>query len=149
MCRTCIGSHFFGSEDAFRHVEKFSLSPIVDDGPACTAVSDIDGLRSARLTEIKFRDVSGIEERRKAADLFAMASVTELIPEGAVLLQATFRLKFKHAESRCVTIRLPNAATFTRDTDAETIRQWLVARGISKGGKEIVRAVGGQMELQY
>ena len=148
MCRTCIGSHLFGSEGAFRHVEKFSLSPIVDDGPACLAVSDIEGLRFARLTEIKFKDVSGIEEHRKAADLFALANVSELIPEGAVLLQATFRLKFKHGgQSRCVTIRLPNAATFTRDTDAETIRQWLVARGISKGGKEIVRACGGQMEL--
>lgn len=148
MCRRCIGSHLFGTEDAFGHVEKFSLSPIVADGLACTAVSDIDGLRSARLTEVKFKTLNSIDENRKAPDLFAMASVAELIPEGASLFQATFRLKFKHArQSRCITIRTPNAATYTHDSDTEMVRQWLAARGISKEGKEIVRAAGSQLKL--
>lgn len=131
-----FGKHVFGDEslfDADRLEGKFTLRPIIDDGPACVACSDIDGIESIHLCELQFRHHSSQQhvETHKADDVFAaLGSIQHAVPPNALLLRAGFKVKFASAaRPRSVVIRQPNVTVFDRESDAELLNAWLARRG--------------------
>lgn len=131
-----FGKHLFDNE-AFFCLEgddgKFTLAPIVEDGRACLACTDVDGIEEVQLCEIQFRHHSHQYhvEVHKADDVFsALEDINRIIPASARLLRASFKIKFQNAvRPRTVVIRPPNITIFDRESDAELLTVWMIKRG--------------------
>jgi hypothetical protein len=97
------------------------------------ACGDIEGLESITLVEVQFlwggayREI----EIRKATDVFAaFESRDRDLPESPRIIKAVLKVKFSDSKTeRSVTIRPPNIAQYTRDSDAVILEQWLEQRG--------------------
>ncbi len=137
--RTCIGRYLFGDAELFSGNGRYTLSPLRDDARAALACDDIEGLDSVVLTELRFDwgGAHGEKETRQARDLLAaFESRKRSIPTDPHprIVSATFAVRFTGSQAkRKVTIRPPSVANYTRDTDAELIGKWLVARGFVSG----------------
>ncbi|MCW5775346.1 MAG: hypothetical protein KIS87_02725 [Phycisphaeraceae bacterium] len=132
-CRA-FGKRLFNDELLFSTEVRgrFTLAPIVERGPDCLVCSDVDGLESVRLTELRWRHDSQRYhvEIHQSDDVFAaLEEAHRSIPASATLLKAVFKMKFRHAErERSVAIKPPNAAVFDRESDAPLVHDWLVRR---------------------
>jgi len=134
-CRL-LGKHVFGNE-AFFDIDgtdgKFTLQPILEDGRACVAVSDIEGIDEIRLSELQFRHEADQYhvEVHKADDVFtALEEISRTVHPGARLLKAGFKVRFQDAvRPRTVVIRPPNVTIFDRESDAELLNLWMGRRG--------------------
>lgn len=130
-----LGKHLFGSQTFFDTSgrEKYTLEPLRIDGRSALSCSDVAGIESISLTELHWRFKSGQMhiQIHKANDVFGALSRNNFtIPEDATLIKASFKIKFKGSKSaRTVTIRLPSAAIFGRDLDADIVNEWLQKRG--------------------
>lgn len=100
---------------------------------SCLVCSDIDGLEWVKLRELQFfwGGPYGELEIRRAKDLFlSLQWRNRTIPRSATMVQAKFEVKFAKVKSpRTVTIRPPNIASFTRDSDSVISEMWLASRG--------------------
>lgn len=128
-----LGKHVFGDEARFPPADRFTLQPLIADGPASLNVDDVDGIASVRLVEYRhyWGGAHREMETRKAEDIFAAFAgrcITTL--PGSNLSSATFKIAFENAEKeRSVTIRPPGIARYERNDDSELIDQWLCKRG--------------------
>ena len=142
----CIlfGKHLFGSEQTFEvdaEEGKFTLRPIVDQGRDCLVCTDAEGIEHVALTELQFRHDSAYAhvETHKGEDVFqAMDDVRRKIPFTATLVKASLRVTFsKTLRPRTVVIRPPNIAIFDRESDSETLNDWLTKRGFIQDPREL------------
>jgi hypothetical protein len=130
-----LGRHLFGDEAFFDTGgrEKYTLQPLRTDGMAALSCSDVAGIEEISLTELHWwYDSTMIHTQiHKAKDVFdAFLKRKISIPDWVILIKASFRVKFKGSKNaRTVTIRLPSAAIFARDSDADVINEWLKKRG--------------------
>ncbi|MEN6386028.1 MAG: hypothetical protein ABFD79_12645 [Phycisphaerales bacterium] len=130
-----LGKHLFNNEAFFDTSgrEKYTLEPLRTDGRAALSCADVDGIEHISFTELYWRYNSNQMhiQMHKANDIFEALSVKKFtIPKDATLTKASFKIKFKGSKStRTVTIRLPSAAIFGRDSDADVVNEWLKKRG--------------------
>lgn len=132
-----IGFHFFSDREYFPTGERFTLSPLVERGPAALACEDVPGLESIKLVGFQrfwggaYKD----KEIREATDIFAICGEGRRISlAGGELKRATFSVKMQgELKPRKVTIRPPNIAIYDRDSDSEPVEIWLRRQGFIIG----------------
>lgn len=131
-----LGKHLFGGEDFFELDStggKYTLAPIVLDGPACLSCVEIEGIEEIALAELHFRHDSQQYhvEVHKADDVFAaLQEIGRTIPESAQLLKATFRVTYENAtRPRTLVIRPPAVTIVDRESDADVLERWMELRG--------------------
>jgi len=134
LYRHAMGKHLLGSEFHFWGAKKYSCDPLRTAGPACLAVSDVEGIEWARLTEIhceQFVQRQRLVQSRKASDLFATCQDwRSWFPTDASILRANFKVKFRHAKApQSVSLCPPHTATYSHDADCSLTERWLRARG--------------------
>ncbi|GIW56162.1 MAG: hypothetical protein KatS3mg082_2566 [Nitrospiraceae bacterium] len=128
-----FGKHLFGDETCFPSTSKYTLEPLREYGADALACGDVQGIEWITLTEVHLfwggaqREI----EIRKALDVFAALSERQReLPEHPRIIKAVFKVKFADSKTpRSVTIRPSNIATYTRDSDAALVEQWLELRG--------------------
>ncbi|GIW55527.1 MAG: hypothetical protein KatS3mg082_1931 [Nitrospiraceae bacterium] len=128
-----FGKHLFGDETCFPSTSKYTLEPLREYGADALACGDVPGIEWITLTEVHLfwggaqREI----EIRKALDVFAALSERQReLPEHPRIIKAVFKVKFADSKTpRSVTIRPSNIATYTRDSDAALVEQWLELRG--------------------
>ena len=128
-----LGQHLFVDENCFPGIRKYTLDPLREYGADSLACGDIEGIESITLIEINLlwggahREI----EIRKANDIFAaLAARQRELPEHPRIIKAVFKVKFADSKTpRSVTVRPPNIAQYTRDSDAALVEQWLELRG--------------------
>ena len=132
LYRTLFGYHFFGCYGQFGGAAKYSLEPLRDHGPRSLQTVDVPGIEHIRLGELQYT-VSGIVPALhtvKADDVFAcLTGGPGGIHPGWALKKATFRIRFTgQPRARSLTLKPPNVALYTRDSDATVAEQWLLRR---------------------
>jgi hypothetical protein len=133
LYRQQFGSHLFDDPNFFSINKKYTLEPLREYGLASMACGDIDGIESITLTEVHllwggaYREI----EVRKATDLFAaLESRGRELPSHPTLIKAMLKVKFVDCKTpRSVTIKPPNVAQYTRDSDAVILEEWMAQRG--------------------
>lgn len=133
LYRHQFGSHLFDDPNFFSINKKYTLEPLREYGLASMACGDIDGIESITLTEVHllwggaYREI----EVRKATDLFAaLESRGRELPSHPTLIKAMLKVKFVDCKTpRSVTIKPPNVAQYTRDSDAVILEEWMAQRG--------------------
>lgn len=136
LLREKIGLHLFGDAGHFAaDAVIFTLDPLRVAGEEALTCVDIEGLESIVLREIKIA-WGGAEhevETRRANDLFrAYERRHARIPDTARIVQAKFQVTFSDSKTpRMVTITNSNKTTYTRDSDAAVIEEWMVKRGFT------------------
>jgi hypothetical protein len=134
-CRV-FGEHVFGDPDFFRVSDaapRYALSRILREGRNALVCSDIEGMRAVRLVELQVRHGGGLGHREihKADDVFdALDDIGRDMPADAEPIRAGFKVLFSDSSRwRTVTLCVPNAAVYDRDSDGEIINFWLRQRG--------------------
>ena len=131
-----IGKHLFGDAGLFDFENakpKYTLKPLIDQGPEVLACRKGEGVQAVRMVELQF--IHDFEQRyvecHRGDDVFAaMAAKNRGIPEDAQLVRVSFKVLFEGAiKWRTVTLCMPNIASFDRESDAQTIHAWLAKRG--------------------
>ncbi len=136
MYRKTIGLHFFGDEKHFSEGKaKFTLDPLKVDGEDALVCVDVDGMESVVLRELHYY-WGGPEhevEIRRASNLFeAFKRRNRRIPDNARIIKAKFEVKFTDSKAkRVVTITNSNVTSFTRDSDASAVEDWMTRRGFA------------------
>jgi hypothetical protein len=133
LYRGVFGKRLFGDPACFPDTAKYDLAPLRRDGKDSLLCGDVPGMDWARLREIHFYwgGAHGEIECRKAGDLFAVYEARgRKLPESPRIIRASFEVKFKDSrQPRVVTIKAPNIALYTRDSDSALIEDWLSRRG--------------------
>jgi hypothetical protein len=132
--RTAIGEHLFGDDAFFPPVqERYTLEPLRQNSRDSLFCGDVVGIKAVRLTRAKlylggpYSEVR-IVEGTDVFDIFEDAG-EDFPPEGKIM-SATFEIVFEGAKKpRKLTIRTPNVASFSRDSDTPVIESWLQKRG--------------------
>lgn len=142
--RELFGLHLFGSRDYFPGTRSFTLAPLLTLGRDALACEDVPGIDWIRLLEVRHTNGMAAREvvtrRAVDGDLF---DVFETTGNGLTQtpFQAAFRVKFAAANRpRVVRIKVPNVATWARDTDEDIIVAWLAARGFLLSSDASVQA---------
>jgi hypothetical protein len=133
LYRQQFGSHLFDDPNFFSINKKYTLEPLREYGLASMACGDIDGIESITLTEVHLlwggahREI----EVRKSTDLFAALEARgRELPSHPTLIKAMLKVKFVDCKTpRSVTIKPPNVAQYTRDSDAVILEEWMAQRG--------------------
>jgi len=135
-----FGFYLFGDPQHFPATNRYTLEPLLRDGPNALACADVDGIEEVVLREIRIgRGGSQNEiEIRKAKDLFAsFAERKHQMSPNTRLWEAKFEVKFSDSRApRMVTIKPKNIAEYGRDEDAVLIEKWLGLRGFIKDVNE-------------
>lgn len=130
-----FGLLLFGDRQVFEQGVKYTLEPLRTDGERSLVCSDTEGLEWVRLKEIQYfwGGLHGEVEVRKASDVFAALRDRERsIPPNVRIMGARFQFKVAGSKTpRMVAIRPPTVASYTRDSDAEILEQWLRRRGFA------------------
>jgi hypothetical protein len=136
--RRAFGTHFFSGENHFRSSSsKYTLERLRTDGPDSLFCGDVVGLDWIRLKEIIYYwgGPAGEIEIRRAGDVFAALEARGGKIQKTRIGAARFEVKFSDSKTtRSVTIRPPQVAKFTRDSDGKLIERWLENRGFSLTG---------------
>jgi len=140
LCLAAFGRHLFGNAEYFPDDEKFTLEPLKSGDPECLACADIEGMEEVKLTEPQFfwgGPYGDIEIRKSKNHLASLATRSQSISETAMLIQASFSVKFENAKNpRTIKIRPSNIATYTRDDDSVLVEKWMTARDFIVERKE-------------
>jgi hypothetical protein len=133
LYREQLAEHLFGDKQFFNINKKYTLEPLRQYGLASMACGDIEGIESITLTEVQFFWGGAYHEIeiRKASDVFASFEERGSdLPESPLITKAVLKVKFTDSKTaRSVTIRPPNVAQYTRDSDALVLERWLEQRG--------------------
>ncbi|RMH00002.1 MAG: hypothetical protein D6705_01635 [Deltaproteobacteria bacterium] len=136
LYREKIGLHLFGDELHFPAGKtKFTLDPLKVDGEDALVCVDVDGMESVVLRELHYY-WGGPEhevEIRRASNLFeAFKRRNRRIPDSARIVKGKFEVKFTDSKAkRMVTITNSNVTSFTRDSDASAVEDWMTKRGFA------------------
>lgn len=144
LYRRVFGRRLFGTEAFFPSGDKYTLAPLIEDGPAALACFDVPGLLSVTLVRLEYTEPSrrGTGTAKWADDLFAaMREEAWRVPDGARLTKAGFQARLAGTRSpRSVTISPPNIAKYTLDCDGmasrrngRPTRQWDLLRSFAAG----------------
>lgn len=139
LYRRRFGLRLFGSEEHFRRAPpKYTLKPLLGANSPALVCSDVDGIESADVVDVTcLRPADDPANERLCEVRIAVDGsqpLKSLIPEGAEIVSARFRVKFARClRPRHVTVRLPNIAMFARDDDDELVNEWLAKRGFVVG----------------
>ena len=140
LYRTKFGLHLFGREDFFPASQKYTLEPLRTHGAEALVCTDVEGLDSVTLKSIQFYwgGAHNEIEERKADDIFAaLADRGRGLPDRVPIIKASFQVKFSDAKTpRTLTIRVPCAAQFKRDSDSAVLEDWLTKRGFVVGREQ-------------
>jgi len=147
LYRETFGEHLFNDRDRFPETStKYALAPLRSHGREALVCVDISGMEWVKLKEVHFLwgGAHGEIEIRKAADVFAAYEARgSKMPERPRILRASFEVKFDGARRpRTVTIKAPNVAKYTRDSDSLVVERWLEARGFIVGRESASDATG-------
>lgn len=131
--RKRFGLHVFGDENFFPTGKTFTLEPL-RNGATSIACSDIAGMESVALKEIRFRwggDQNEIEIRQ-ANDVYAAFDARERdFPAKLPIIQAKFEIEFTESKAKRSLVLNPFRANYTRDSDSDVIQDWLAKRGFT------------------
>jgi hypothetical protein len=124
-----IGYHLFGDPEYFLSENKYSLEALMLDGESSLICSDIDGIESIKLTQVK-RFIGGSYGDKETIDTKDYFASKSWGGEFVHIVSATFSIFFTGAKrARTVRIVPPNKAIFERDDDSILVERWLKARG--------------------
>lgn len=129
-----IGRLVSGDSEHFPTVEKYSLSPLAEDGENCLVTSDILGIDWIMLTEVKFqvqRTFCKYWVTYAAENVFAvMRMYGDTERWNDTILRAKFAVRFTgESRPRSFAVTPPNRVQLGRDHDSALIEEWLRARG--------------------
>ena len=135
LYRELFGACLFGDSNYFPIHGKYTLNPILDQGASCLLCDDVSGIDAVRMTRLCY-EIPGIRKLKRvetADEIFdALAQRDFPIPQSAMLLAATFSIRFNNSsKERTVTIKPANVALYTRDEDGLLINNWLKKRGFT------------------
>ena len=135
--RRAFGLQLFGDAERFPGTAKYTLEPLRDKGEASLVCTDVEGLEWAKLKEVHFFWGPDDIEVRKTSDYFALLRRQgRTMPEKPRLIRANIQVKFTDSKRpRTVTIRPPNIASYTRDSDAALVEEWLTRRGFNRAAQ--------------
>lgn len=135
LYRELFGELLFEDKARFPEVVKYTLEPLATMGEASLICSDVEGIEEVTLTEVELLrgGVHGCVERYRARDVLeSLRTRQRRLPKGRVV-RASFLVRFADAKTpRAVTIRPGNIASYTRDSDANVVEEWLAKRGFMK-----------------
>ncbi len=136
LYREKIGLHFFGDALHFPAGKaKFTLDPLRAQGEESLVCTDVDGMESVVLKEVQYfwGGPENEVEIRKASNLFeALKRRNRAIPDSARISKAKFQVKFADSKTpRMVMVTSSNVTSFTRDSDATAVEEWMVRRGFA------------------
>lgn len=142
--REAMGALFFGDAHSFAAGYKYTLDPLHQDAEGALVCIDIDGIDSITLKEVQVY-VGGPEGevaiRRAKRDLLAALRRSGRSLPALGIVRATFSVKFTGVkEPRAVTIRSQNVASYTHDSDAAIVEEWLRRRGFIVAWTEAAHA---------
>jgi len=136
-CRALLrifGSVLFGRSDFFPGRAKFDLTPLVKQGRACLACSDVPGIEEVRLTGVEFEFK---EERRsvvqRADDIFSLVERGEIQWPRRIceIKKATFAVRlWRQKRPRRLVIMPCNRALYSRDEESPIMERWMEAREV-------------------
>lgn len=132
LFRTSFGLHFFGDEEFFDCMGKFTLEPLRTIGENSIACHDIEGIDWVKLKEIRLLHGGKYKDSvtYKSADLFPSFCDSGMgFPMDGRLTKAGFLIKFSDAKTpRTIMLDAGNRAQYKRDDDAEILEHWLRKR---------------------
>lgn len=133
LYRRLFGTVLLGDPNGYPGDDRYTLEPLLSDGPRSLVTSDLPGIVSIRLIEIRFVEPGrgGLGTTHWSDDLFAvMGDSLWQIPAGAQLTGAKFLVRFMASRSwRTVTIIPPNEVKYSLEGDAAHVQEWLEKRG--------------------
>lgn len=133
LYRRAFGEHLFGDLHVdFSEEGRYNLDPIRRDGRDCLECGDVAGLQSIRLRELRFFWGGALREVeiRQALDVFELYDGERRSLPPAEISYAKFEVKFEEAKRpRMLSIDPPKKASYTRDSDAEVLEEWMTLRG--------------------
>ena len=131
-----IGKYLFDDPYYF-NVEgctRYTLAPLLENGPAALACWDIPEIRLMLLREIHIH----YPDRRVSTEVLKgeniMIALTEekrgeMRKNGGIPMRAKFKTYYADGRERIVEVEPPNAAHYDHETDHETVHAWLLERG--------------------
>lgn len=140
---TYLGDALFEDPEFFNRddVPRYSLEPLRAMGAASMDCGDVDGVSSARLTDLQYR-YGGANNHRvthKANDVFSgLQQVGQGIPDDAELLSMNVRLVLdgELGVERNVKLYYPNVSVYDHESDADVARQFLGEQGFIETSEE-------------
>lgn len=133
-CRV-LGRYLFRDDEYFKtdlHGHPFSLAPITEQGRACLACSDVDGIDRVRLIELEARGESGQfhTDLCKADDVFRVVEEAHRrLPAPTSFRRGRFAILFSDDPvEQHLTIQLPNIVTMDHGLNIKLIEQWMWLR---------------------
>jgi len=134
-----FGKHVFGDSEFFRFTDtapRYALARVLQQGRQALVCSDVEGIDAVRLVELQVRHGGGLGHREihRAEDVFdALNDIGRDIPGDARPIRAGFKVRFSDSRRwRTVTLCVPNATVYERDSDSETVNLWLRRRGFMR-----------------
>lgn len=128
-----FGRHLFDDPQRFLFAAKYTLEPLRMEPLAALQCRDVAGLEFVTWCEVHYAPyvASGEVIVHRADDLLRTTALTPRdLPRDIRLVQASFRLQFRHRQAaQRVTIRPANVAQYPRDADAPRVEAWLRQRG--------------------
>lgn len=141
LYRRLFGAHLFGDPEFFPTDDRYTLTPLVTDGPASLACADVPAIASIRLAHLEYIEPgpTTLGTARWAEDLFALIRAERwAIPTCAKLTRAKFLVRLVGSRTaRTVTVAPPNEVKYSLESDGVHVEQWLERRGfVLTGGGE-------------
>ena len=140
LYRRLFGMHLFGDPEFFPTDDRYTLTPLLSDGPASLACADVPAIASIRLTHLEYIEPgpTTLGTARWAEDLFALISAGRwAIPTCARLTRAKFLIRLVGSRTaRTVTVAPPNEVKYSLESDGVPVEQWLENRGFVVTGWE-------------
>lgn len=133
-----LALHLCGERRLFVPTDQYTLEPLRQLDATSIACSDIEGFDAVTLKEIHlyWGGSEAETEIRSAQDLIsAYARRGRKFPDSAKLVRATISMTFSDSRvSRSITIKTPDRLSYTRDSDAPLVQEWLLCRGFLISG---------------
>jgi hypothetical protein len=152
LYREVFCRRLFHDDNRFVYSEKYTLTPLREQGKASLECRDIDGMESVILKELEYRWPGPFDhrDRSRASDVLqALSFRWRSIRGSADFLMARFSIKLQDEKKRrSVKIVPRNVAEYSRGEEGLIIEQWLRQRGfvlIGRAAKdaEVNTAVAG------
>lgn len=131
-----LGKVLFDNDDFFQKDDaaKFTLEPLRTKGRDSLDCSDIEGLESARLYQLRYSFGGNNHHRvtHAAEDVFTgLEEAAAQIPDGAQLVAMTVKITPTNGlgSERTVKLQYPNISVYDHESDAEIAHQLLETQG--------------------
>ncbi|MFN3165597.1 MAG: hypothetical protein ACE37H_00870 [Phycisphaeraceae bacterium] len=131
-----FGKNLFGSDTFFESGDtpKYSLEPLRERGRAALDCTDVDGIDSARLVELRYRFPGNNKycQTHKAVDVFTgLEHTQDDIPEGVELVYMALKIipSTELGGERNIKLQWPNISVYDHENDAELAHRFLAERG--------------------